>query len=124
MRESGAFALTTPSPLGRERPSLGPRARDYDRSRNKGDCLIPSPNQTASYIDDWHVADDGRRVVFSQQTVHFTCSVHWELRDIADGRLLATADKPEACGQIPDPPKVEVPKWGERAGVFEPLLIR
>ena len=62
-------------------------------------------------IFDWHFADGGRRVVFSQQTVHFTCSVHWELRDIASERLLATADIPEVCGQIPDPPKVEVPKW-------------
>lgn len=62
-------------------------------------------------IFDWHFADGGRRVVFSQQTVHFACSVHWELRDIASERLLATADIPEVCGQIPDPPKVEVPKW-------------
>jgi hypothetical protein len=62
-------------------------------------------------IFDWHFADEGRRVVFSQQTVHFACSVHWELRDIASERLLAAADIPEACGQIPDPPKVEVPKW-------------
>ena len=62
-------------------------------------------------IFDWHLADGGRRVVFSQQTVHFACSVHWELRDIASEQLLATADIPEPCGQIPDPPKVEVPKW-------------
>jgi len=62
-------------------------------------------------IFDWHFADGGRRVVFSQQTVHFTCSVHWELRDIASERLVATADIPEQCGQVPDPPKVKVPKW-------------
>jgi hypothetical protein len=62
-------------------------------------------------IFDWHFADGGRRVVFSQQTVHFTCSVHWELRDIASERILDTADIPEACGQIPDPPKVKAPKW-------------
>jgi hypothetical protein len=62
-------------------------------------------------IFDWHFADGGRRVVFSQQTVHFTCSVHWELRDIASERLLATVDIPEMCGQVPDPPKVRVPKW-------------
>src|SRR5436190_4205836 len=62
-------------------------------------------------IFDWHFADRGRRVVFSQQTVHFTCSVHWELRDVASERLVATADIPEVCGQIPDPPKVKVPKW-------------
>ena len=62
-------------------------------------------------IFDWHFADGGRRVVFSQQTVHSTCSVHWELRDIASERLMAEADVPESCGQIPDPPKVTVPKW-------------
>ena len=62
-------------------------------------------------IFNWHFADGGRRVVFSQQTVHFTCSVHWQLRDIESERLVATADIPEPCGQIPDPPKVEIPKW-------------
>ena len=62
-------------------------------------------------IFDWHFADGGRRVVFSQQTVHFACSVHWELRDIASERLLAAADIPEACGQIPHPPKAKVPAW-------------
>lgn len=62
-------------------------------------------------IFDWHFADGGRRVVFSQQTVHFACSVHWELRDIASERLLAEADVPEACGQNPDPPAVAVPTW-------------
>ena len=62
-------------------------------------------------IFDWHFADGGRRVVFSQQTVHFTCSVHWELRDIASERLVAAVDIPEPCGQIPDPPSVTVPPW-------------
>jgi hypothetical protein len=62
-------------------------------------------------IFDWHFADGGRRVVFSQQTVHSACSVHWELRDIASERLVATADTPEACGQIPDPVEVKVPNW-------------
>jgi hypothetical protein len=32
-------------------------------------------------IFDWHFADGGRRVVFSQQTVHFACSVHWEFEE-------------------------------------------
>ena len=62
-------------------------------------------------IFDWHFADRGRRVVFSQQPVHSGCSVHWELRDIASERLLAAADIPISCGQIPDPPKVKVPGW-------------
>jgi hypothetical protein len=62
-------------------------------------------------IFDWHFADGGRRVVFSQQTVHFTCSVHWELRDVASERLVAEADIPEVCGQDQNPPKVKVPSW-------------
>jgi len=62
-------------------------------------------------IFEWHFVDGGRRVAFSQQPVHFACSVHWELRDIASERLIAAADIPEACGQVPDPPKVEMPKW-------------
>ena len=62
-------------------------------------------------IFDWHFADGGRRVVFSQQTVHFGCSVHWELRDIASERLLAQVDIPEPCGQDQNPPKVKVPAW-------------
>jgi hypothetical protein len=40
-------------------------------------------------IFDWHFADGGRHVVFSQQTVHFTCSVHWELRGLGWIRLRA-----------------------------------
>jgi hypothetical protein len=62
-------------------------------------------------IFDWHFADGGRRVAFSQQTVHFSCSVHWELRDIATERLVAAADIPEECGQIPGQPNVKMPKW-------------
>lgn len=62
-------------------------------------------------IFDWHFADGGRRIVFSQQTVHSACSVHWELRDVASERLLATADIPAECGQGPVPPKVRVPRW-------------
>jgi hypothetical protein len=62
-------------------------------------------------IFDWHFADSGKRVVLSQQPVHFGCLVHWELRDIATERLVATADIPEPCGQNPNPPKVNVPTW-------------
>jgi len=62
-------------------------------------------------IVDWHLADGGRRVAFSQQTLHFSCLLHWELRDVASERLVETADIRENCGQIPDPPNVKVPKW-------------
>lgn len=62
-------------------------------------------------IFDWHFVDGGKRVAYSQQTVHLWCSVHWELRDIATERLLASSDIPEPCGQIPEPPKVNIPMW-------------
>jgi hypothetical protein len=62
-------------------------------------------------IFDWHFADGGRRVVFSQHTVHFGCSVQWELRDVATETLLDKADIPEPCGQIPNTPSVTVPRW-------------
>jgi hypothetical protein len=62
-------------------------------------------------IFDWHFADGGRRIVFSQQTVHFACSVHWELRDVASERLLAAVDIAEACGENPNPPQIKPPEW-------------
>ena len=71
-------------------------------------------------IFDWHFSDGGRRLVFSQQTVYFACVVHWELRDIASERLLAAVDIPETCGQVPDPPRVSVPRWvTERVSGFK-----
>jgi len=62
-------------------------------------------------IFDWHFEGGGSRIAFSQQTVHFACSVHWELRDIATERRLEQVDIPEPCGQAPDPPTVAVPSW-------------
>ena len=62
-------------------------------------------------IFDWHFADGGTRVVFSEQTVHFACSVHWQLRDIATERLVAETDVPEACAEVRDPLPVKVPAW-------------
>jgi hypothetical protein len=70
-------------------------------------------------IFDWHFVDGGKRVAYSQQIVHFACSVHWELRDIATERLLASSNIPAPCGQIPEPPKVNIPKWvsGPASGI-------
>jgi len=62
-------------------------------------------------IFDWHFVDGGRRVALSHQTVHFACSVDWELRDVATERLVAEASIPEACGETPDPPVVQAPRW-------------
>ena len=59
----------------------------------------------------WHFADAGSRIAFGQEEVHFACRIHYELRDIESERLIDAADVPEPCGQIPNPPAVQVPKW-------------
>jgi hypothetical protein len=59
----------------------------------------------------WHFAAAGTRVAFSQETVHFACSIHYELRDIQSERLIESADIPEPCGQIPEPRPVKIPQW-------------
>ena len=109
-----------------ERPVLSDDRRAVGAQAMFGNCctsydiplqlVIYSSGKTHRFdgglaIFDWHFVDGRRRVAFSQQTVHFACAVHWELRDIASERLVATVDIPEVCGQIPDPPKVKVPQW-------------
>jgi hypothetical protein len=59
----------------------------------------------------WHFADGGARVAFAQETVHFSCSTHYELRDVNSERLIDSADIPEPCGQAPAPRVVKIPKW-------------
>lgn len=62
-------------------------------------------------IFKWHFDDDGTRVAFGQEPVHFGCSIHYELRDIQSEHLLDSADIPEPCGQVPTPQAVRIPKW-------------
>jgi len=63
-------------------------------------------------IFDWQFAGSGARVAYGQQTVHFTCSVHYELRDVLSERLLDSADVPEPCGENPHPDmNVRMPEW-------------
>jgi hypothetical protein len=37
----------------------------------------------------WRFVDGGRRVAFAQETVHGGFSIHYEMRDVASGRLVA-----------------------------------
>jgi hypothetical protein len=53
----------------------------------------------------------GMRVAFGQEPVHFGCSIHYEFKDVQSERLIDSADVPEPCGQIPNPPAVKIPKW-------------
>jgi len=50
----------------------------------------------------WHFAANGRQVAFEQETVHGHRGVHYELRDIASGRLL---------GHYEGDPAVTAPRW-------------
>jgi hypothetical protein len=59
----------------------------------------------------WHFADAGTRVAYRQEAVHFSCESHYELRDIDSERLIDSADVPEPCGQVPNPPPVKIPNW-------------
>lgn len=59
----------------------------------------------------WRFADGGSRVAYGQEPVHFGCSVHYQLRDVRSERLIDSADVPEPCGQVPDPPAVKIPAW-------------
>lgn len=66
-------------------------------------------------IFDWGFAAEGTRVAYGQQTVHFACSIHYELRDIRSERLIDSTDVPEACGQEPNPDmNVRIPEWVAR----------
>jgi len=65
-------------------------------------------------IFQWGFADDGRRIAYGQETVHFGCVTHYELRDILSGRLVESVDVPQPCGQDMNPPPVEIPDWVAR----------
>jgi hypothetical protein len=59
----------------------------------------------------WCFEAGGTRVAFEQETVHGGMGVHYELRDIVTGRLLAQFDpKPNQNGNAEVPPK-DLPKW-------------
>jgi hypothetical protein len=45
-------------------------------------------------ISRWKFIADGRRIAFEQETVHGGFGVHYELRDVRSGRLVAQFDPP------------------------------
>jgi hypothetical protein len=59
----------------------------------------------------WGFADNGARIAYGQETVHFSCATHYELRDIRTERLIESIDVPRPCGQNPSPRPVKVPRW-------------
>ena len=62
-------------------------------------------------IFEWAFLDDGTRVAYGQEPVHFGCETHYELRDIESERLIETVDIPQPCGLVSDPKPVRIPPW-------------
>jgi hypothetical protein len=58
----------------------------------------------------WQFTSDGRRVAFEQETVHGGFGIHYELRDIATGRLTAQYDPPVGSDNRPSSSE-NVPQW-------------
>ena len=61
----------------------------------------------------WAFQADGKRVAFQQETVHGGFGVHYELRDVASGRLVASF-QPEVGPDNQLVPKQHVPTWVEQ----------
>jgi hypothetical protein len=62
-------------------------------------------------IFQWVFVDDGRRVAYGQEPVHFGCEVHYELRDVLTEQLIEQVDVPQPCGTRPEPSEVDIPDW-------------
>ena len=58
----------------------------------------------------WRFTAGGRQVAFKQETVHGGIGVHYELRDIATGRLIAQYEPPERGADRQAPGK-GIPRW-------------
>jgi hypothetical protein len=59
----------------------------------------------------WCFEADGRQVAFEQETVHSGIGIHYELRDVATGRLVDEYNPPpEHDGDAGATPR-DVPKW-------------
>jgi len=64
------------------------------RARNiKGDSDLP--------IVKKHFIEDGSRIAFEQEPLHFACRAHYELRSTLTGDLLDSQDLPIPCGSEP-----------------------
>lgn len=61
----------------------------------------------------WNFTEDSRQIAYEQETVHGGLGIHYELREIATGRLIAEYN-PE-YGQDNQPLEIQqnVPKWVE-----------
>ena len=58
----------------------------------------------------WGFQADGKQVAFEQETVHGSLGIHYELRDVTTGRLIAEYNPPYDRDNRPIV-KRDVPKW-------------
>ena len=58
----------------------------------------------------WQFTPDGRQVAFEQETVHGGFGIHYELRDVATGRLIDQYDPPPGP-DAPPPSSKDIPHW-------------
>lgn len=68
-------------------------------------------------ISRWAFLDEGRRVALSQAPLHGLVPTHYELYDIASGRLLGTYDQAPDTSRAPSP-------LGDRAAAGVPAWVR
>src|SRR5262245_51767811 len=59
----------------------------------------------------WRFTADGRQVSFEQETVHGGIGVHYELREVASGRLIEAYDPPGPDAPDSLPPPGNAPAW-------------
>ena len=59
----------------------------------------------------WSFEAQGKRVAFEQETVHGGMGVHYELRDVATGRLVGEYDPPVARDNRSSDSRQDAPKW-------------
>jgi hypothetical protein len=62
-------------------------------------------------ITDWQFADEGERLAYGEETVHFSCATFHQLVDIASDRIVEKASVPVPCADEPNPPSVPTPAW-------------
>jgi hypothetical protein len=67
-------------------------------------------------ISRWGFQADGKRVAFRQETVHGEHGIHYELRDVATGGLIAEHNPPYDRNNRPTPDR-NMPKWAAELNV-------
>jgi len=105
-REGRAIVLPAkPDQVGFERIAISPDGRTVGWVAMYPNCCTsyPIPLELVVYsggklrtftgvglpVWQWHFAADGKQVAFEQETAHGGLGVHYELRDVASGRLIA-----------------------------------